>query len=1719
MEDIINVIVYGTPYGVPGATGAQGPVGPGSTLLGPPGPTGPEGIQGIQGNIGAKGNPGEQGDPGPIGPQGNTGATGAGSTAPGPQGNTGDTGPQGNTGATGQQGNTGSTGNPGTTGLAGDIYKSTGTAGITLGSLSFGSGVTLTVPSGLAYSKVQTVLVAAGLCQSFIATVNDYSGVTLSLVVNSVTGTAYSNSWAVNLNGAVGQKGDKGDPGIQGPTGIQGNTGIFGLSAGTGIIITTSGNTSTIVATTGITFTQTGTGFISRTIDSIFKDTLSVKDFGALGNGIADDTAAIQAALNAGASGCVYFPKGTYRTSAALLISANTTVHAEDRQAIIDVQPEHLPVSWGDTGSTAYNNCFVINGNGVIIDGLKLKGTNEARYRTEPDQRFLREEYACGIKVRDYDNLVVKNCMFQEFGNGIYLAGCRNYKILDNFFFGGRQMGAANKTANSQSIFIVSSAPAFGRQGYRGIVSRNHFLSNGDAAINANGTAGDFDIVISDNIIEPFQIDGVTPVANLAPDFDEYPSDENPPSIIKVNPADPVLQLANCNKTRYGILVSYNGNGASRIIVSGNIVRNYAMNGIYSNAGIVDPPAPGSEVLITGNIVSNCGHGLLYPSDTSLKGGIWVTSNGGKTVSDNLVLDCATYGITAVGSTDDPGNTFSTPVISGNTILRTVLEPINSNAGHGISITGTTVHSVLVTSNRIFNSAGNAILADCSASTSGNIQIVSNLINHGNTLGAVRLFVGASASDCFVSSNKITGQNNTDSIGANAGIWFQGRVHCTSNSITNFHRGIQSNFTARVTDVVCANNAIKNTFYGIAGNGDAGPWLVSDNVFTGISGNVCHAGPYQGMMVRAAMVTTAGKVDIIQVTKTAVPTTGTWVVGDYVKNSTPSSGAPKGWYCTAAGTGMGASWVSEGELTPLSVYSFNGLTGAVTGVTTGIANNFVALQSFSSGISASGGITFGNDILVNGNVRIGRGVGGSSSNLAFGSSNLGGTGFNNIAIGNSALANNTIGQSNISIGSSALLSVTGSIKNIGIGSSTLLNLRGGTGNIAIGDSSLQFIQSTGNNIAIGVDAGSFNRTGNNTDSSNSMYIGHNTKAAVLAFGVKTDEIVIGNNALGLGSNSTTIGATTQSLATIYGLLNVPSGISGINQFTLNGLTGSVILAAGNNMGITLEGNTIRFSSTGACGSCGPIILDNTVYITGVCNNSSIRIDPTTDTMSLFGGPEFILGTDVNPTSSANSAIRITKTPTFTNSNLTLYGDKIALLGNVNTITGNLVNQFNGLTGNVAGVTSLSSGIGILLTGSTTSPTITNSGVRQILVATSQINVSPSGGTGTVTLSLPATITGVNSITSTDTTKSLSFTHLGQFGTTASISLKDTTFSIGTSTQSVNTTAYGNITVTGGSNLTVTGNYFGNIVRSFNGRTGAIQGVCAAIGGAGIIVSGPTGNVTITNIGVVTLSSPSVAGFSGNVNLVAGSNIIIGACSSQNGLMISVTGGSSTSDGSAIISKLYPRLPENGLCAGDLISYNGTNSWVPTPRTYLATPSIWQTVPDTVGDYPSSKNVSVGQPSISIDGTTGNGFVVGELVQISLVKDEFGAGITFNSGTWWLNYTVYSPFNGNSPGLLQAYFSGLKIFNAPTFFNPTNELAGDIHGYAIKIRGTTYNAYDGRGGPLGCGACDPDPAQHGLGNNCSDLCCPTGVDLYPIVCKTRDGTGFTYNGVYFDCLPI
>ncbi len=65
-------------------------------------------------------------------------------------------------------------------------------------------------------------------------------------------------------------------------------------------------------------------------------DVVSVKDFGAKGDGVTDDTAAIQAAITANAGGVIFFPAGVYKITSTILVSANSTrLVGDERRARI----------------------------------------------------------------------------------------------------------------------------------------------------------------------------------------------------------------------------------------------------------------------------------------------------------------------------------------------------------------------------------------------------------------------------------------------------------------------------------------------------------------------------------------------------------------------------------------------------------------------------------------------------------------------------------------------------------------------------------------------------------------------------------------------------------------------------------------------------------------------------------------------------------------------------------------------------------------------------------------------------------------------------------------------------------------------------------------------------------------------------------------------------------------------------------------------------------------------------------------------------------------------------------------------------------------------------------------------------------------------------------------------------------------------------------------
>ncbi|MCB1650744.1 MAG: hypothetical protein KDI46_01695 [Alphaproteobacteria bacterium] len=80
-------------------------------------------------------------------------------------------------------------------------------------------------------------------------------------------------------------------------------------------------------------FTPVGTGAATRTSHDKFSDMISVKDFGATGDGLTDDTNAIINALNAADS--VFLPEGEYVVSATITLGERKTLIGAGQKSVL----------------------------------------------------------------------------------------------------------------------------------------------------------------------------------------------------------------------------------------------------------------------------------------------------------------------------------------------------------------------------------------------------------------------------------------------------------------------------------------------------------------------------------------------------------------------------------------------------------------------------------------------------------------------------------------------------------------------------------------------------------------------------------------------------------------------------------------------------------------------------------------------------------------------------------------------------------------------------------------------------------------------------------------------------------------------------------------------------------------------------------------------------------------------------------------------------------------------------------------------------------------------------------------------------------------------------------------------------------------------------------------------------------------------------------------
>ena len=129
-------------------------------------------------------------------------------------------------------------------------------------------------------------------------------------------------------------------------------------------------NSAAAIDATKLSFTQTGTGAVARTVDSKLGDVVSVKDFGAVGNGTTDDTTAFQNAVDAG------FPKIVVPDGRYLIDSADLTIPPQVSLVTIGATPpdstERFTLDDKPIVLILGNNKKIILENSASVKGLTI---------------------------------------------------------------------------------------------------------------------------------------------------------------------------------------------------------------------------------------------------------------------------------------------------------------------------------------------------------------------------------------------------------------------------------------------------------------------------------------------------------------------------------------------------------------------------------------------------------------------------------------------------------------------------------------------------------------------------------------------------------------------------------------------------------------------------------------------------------------------------------------------------------------------------------------------------------------------------------------------------------------------------------------------------------------------------------------------------------------------------------------------------------------------------------------------------------------------------------------------------------------------------------------------------------------------------------------------------------------------------------------------------
>lgn len=464
-------------------------------------------------------------------------------------------------------------------------------------------------------------------------------------------------------------------------------------------------NLGSTTGTSNIGYTPIGIGAVSRTLTSKLNEIISVKDFGAVGDGITDDTVAIQACYTANPGRIISHGEGyTYLISASLTLYSGTVYTGK---SIIKQK----------TGSNIANPMLSGSSvNNVIVKDLEIDGnaTGNATALTY------------GIKFLTGTNNIVQGCNVHDTTQaGIYLASESYSKVLDNHIINcGRNIGTDN-----HGIMMISN----------NATPLSNIICSGNTVLNAyrkgitvyNATPGTINgVVINGNSISGCSTGGIY-TANAGAATHGY---------------------------QHGITVTgnYCYNNYVNIetdAMSGGVVSGNTCDTTSGGQGLVSSDCIYSS--FTGNTVTNSqADGMKFIATTAPVVGLVIDSN---VIGLSSQIGIGSYAGMLLNSV-----TYST--ISCNTILGEVTTPKQSLAINEIGSSDFNLYSA----NRLANTSSGVLVAFVGTNNAYN-TFVGKLqgINTITPLNTLDISGGISIRDQSITLSN--GANNNVTLPANAG--------------------------------------------------------------------------------------------------------------------------------------------------------------------------------------------------------------------------------------------------------------------------------------------------------------------------------------------------------------------------------------------------------------------------------------------------------------------------------------------------------------------------------------------------------------------------------------------------------------------------------------------------------------------------------------------------------------------------------------------------------------------------------------------------------------------------------------------------------------------------------------------------------------------------------------------------------------------------------------